>query len=146
MLTMESMRPDKQVKIASETLYIYAPLAHRIGLYNIKTELEDLSLKYEHPNIYNEILEKVKGTEEKLITFIDKFSLPIIKELTNQKFKFDITSRSKSIYSIWNKMQTKKISFEEVYDLLAIRIVFDPIEGIPEKTQCWNIYSIITII
>jgi GTP pyrophosphokinase len=134
----------KQIKIAGETLFLYAPLAHRLGLYAIKTELEDLSLKYEHPNIYNEILQKVKGTEKKRIAFINKFSLPIIKELTNQKFKFDITSRSKSIYSIWNKMQNKNVPFEEVYDIFAIRIIFEYKTKLNEKTQCWNIYSVIT--
>ncbi len=144
MRTLESMPQHKQIKIAGETLFLYAPLAHRLGLYAIKTELEDLSLKYEHPNIYNDILQKVKGTEKKRISFINKFSSPIINELTNQKFKFDVTSRSKSIYSIWNKMQNKNVPFEEVYDIFAIRIIFEYKPRLNEKTQCWNIYSVIT--
>jgi GTP diphosphokinase / guanosine-3',5'-bis(diphosphate) 3'-diphosphatase len=144
MRTLDSLPRNKQIKIANETIYLFAPLAHRLGLYAIKTELEDLSLKYRYPKIYEEIVEKIKDTEEKRIHLINKFSLPIIDKLEKNRFSFDISGRPKSIYSIWNKMQQKNVSFEEIFDLLAIRIIFDPIPDIPEKTQCWNIYSMIT--
>ena len=144
MRTLEPLPRNKQIKIANETIYLFAPLAHRLGLYEIKTELEDLSLKYRYPKIYNEIVEKIKDTEEKRIHLINKFSLPIIDKLEKNEIKFDISGRPKSIFSIWNKMQQKNISFEEIFDLLAIRIIFDPFPGTPEKTQCWNIYSMIT--
>jgi len=144
MRTLDSMPEKKQLKIASETLFLYAPLAHRLGLYAIKTELEDLSLKYQHPGIYNEILQKVTDNERKRIAYINKFSLPIINKLTNQNINYNITGRSKSIYSIWNKMQKKDIPFEEVYDIFAIRVVFEPSENLPEKNQCWDIYSVVT--
>lgn len=144
MRTLGSMPPNKRLKIAGETIYLYAPLAHRLGLYAIKTELEDLSLKYRHNKVYKQIGKQIKVNEKKRINEITKFSLPIISRLDSTNLNYEINGRPKSIYSIWNKMQTQKISFEEVYDLLAIRIVFDPVEGIPEKTQCWNIYSIIT--
>ncbi len=144
MRTLGSMPPDKKMKIASETIYIYAPLAHRLGLYAIKTELEDLSMKYRYPEIYEEIASKIKQNEKKRIAEINRFSLPIIQKLEENKIRFDISGRPKSIYSIWKKMQTKNISFEEVYDLLAIRIVFDPKPRVSEKAMCWLIYSLIT--
>lgn len=145
MRTLESLPRRKQMKIAGETLFLYAPLAHRLGLYTIKTELEDLGLKYEHPTIYEDLLQKIKDTEKKRVSFINKFSLPIIDKLTESNIKYNITGRPKSIFSIWNKMQNKNVPFEEVYDLFAIRIVFNPeLNEIPEKTQCWNIYSMIT--
>ncbi len=141
MRTIEAYSKKKQLKTVTETLYVYVPLAHRLGLYNIKTELEDLCLKYKHPEIYNEISGKIKGTSEGRSQFITNFSLPIIGALGAQKIKFDISDRTKSIYSIWTKMQKKKVSFEEVYDLFAIRIVFEP--SLPEKEteECWKIYS-----
>lgn len=144
MRTLGSMSPNKQQKIAAETIFLYAPLAHRLGLYSIKTELEDLSLKYRHPRIYEEIVGRIKDNEKKRLELIHEFSLPIIESLGKNGIKFDISGRPKSIYSIYYKMQHKNIPFEEVYDLLAIRIVFDSVPGIPEKTQCWNIYSLIT--
>ena len=144
MRTLDSLPPNKQIKIAGETTYLYAPLAHRLGLYAIKTEMEDLSLKYRHPKLYDEITLKIKSNEQKRITEINRFALPIIDKLEKEKIKFDINGRPKSIASIWNKMNTKNVPFEEVYDLLAIRIIFEPSDDIPEKTQCWNIYSIIT--
>lgn len=144
MRTLGYLPRHKQIKIAGETIYLFAPLAHRLGLYAIKTELEDLSLKYRYPKIFEDISGKIKDNEEKRVHLINKFSLPIIDKLLANNVRFDITGRPKSIYSIWNKMQTKNISFEEIFDLLAIRIVFDPIEGIPEKTQCYNIYAMIT--
>lgn len=144
MRTLASMPPNKRLKIAGETIYLYAPLAHRLGFYNIKTELEDLSLKYRHNKVYKEIKRKIDSNERKRINEITKFSLPIIGKLDEAGLKYEISGRPKSIYSVWNKMQTKKISFEEVYDLLAIRIVFEAEKSKPEKTQCWNIYSMIT--
>jgi guanosine-3',5'-bis(diphosphate) 3'-pyrophosphohydrolase len=144
MRTLDSMPEHKRLKIAGETLYLYAPLAHRLGLFSLKSELEDLSLKYEHPKTYNEISEKLTDYQNKTQHLITRFSLPIIEKLSSQEYKFDIKGRPKSIYSIWRKMQKKQIPFEEIYDLLAIRIVFDPKEGIPEKAQCWTIYSLIT--
>ena len=144
MRTLGSLPRNKQIKIAGETIYLYAPLAHRLGLYRVKSELEDLSLKYRYPEVYNEISEKILLSEERRLHLINHFSLPIIDALANNGFKFDISGRPKSIYSIWQKMHQKDVSFEEIYDLFAIRIVFTPREEIAEKTQCWNIYSIIT--
>ncbi len=144
MRTLGSLSPKKQIKIAGETIYLYAPLAHRLGLHRVKSELEDLSLKYRYPEVYNEISEKIKLTEERRLHLINHVSLPIIDALENNKFDFNISGRPKSIYSIWQKMHQKNVSFEEIYDLFAIRIVFEPKQDVPEKTQCWNVYSIIT--
>jgi len=144
MRTLDSLPEYKKMKVAGETIYLYAPLANRLGLYAIKSELEDLSFKYRHPKIYDEIASKLKHGEKKYIALINKFSLPIIEKLSQSGIKFDISGRPKSIYSIWKKMQSKNVPFEEIYDVLAVRIVFEPVPGIPEKTQCWNIYSIIT--
>jgi len=144
MRTLGSLPESKQITISAETIYLFAPLAHRLGLYAIKTELEDLSLKYRHPKIYNEIVDKINENEKRRQLFINKFSLPIIERLDESDIKFQINGRPKSIYSIWNKMKNKNIPFEEVYDLLAIRVIFEALPDIPEKTQCWNIYSLIT--
>ena len=144
MRTLDSMPPNKQLKIAGETIYLYAPLAHRLGLYAIKTELEDLSLKYRHPNVFDEIANKIKYNEKKRQQEINRFSLPLIEKLEKNNIEFDINGRPKSICSIWNKMQKKSIPFEEVYDLMAIRIVFKSLNRETEKTQCWQIYSLIT--
>lgn len=144
MRTLDSMPPNKQLKIAGETTYLYAPLAHRLGLYAIKSELEDLSLKYRHPKVFDEILNKIKDNEKKRQQEINRFSLPIIEKLEKHNIEFDISGRPKSIFSIWNKMQSKNIPFEEVYDLMAIRIVFTPVSREVEKAQCWQIYSLIT--
>jgi GTP pyrophosphokinase len=138
------MPEHKKIKIAGETIFLYAPLAHRLGLYAIKSELEDLSFKFRQPQIYEEIASKLKHSEKKNLSLINKFSMPIIEKLEESGIVFDISGRPKSIFSIWNKMQAKNVPFEEIYDVLAIRIVFEPAQGIPEKTQCWNIYSIIT--
>ena len=124
MRTLDSMPEHKRMKVAGETIYLYAPLAHRLGLFAIKTELEDLSFKFRHPRIYEEIARKVKMDEKKNLALINRFSLPIIEELNENNIIFDISGRFKSIYSIWKKMQSKNIPFEEVYDLLAVRIVF----------------------
>jgi GTP pyrophosphokinase len=143
MRTLESMPKDKQLKIASETIYLYAPLAHRLGLHAIKSELEDLSLKYTEPTIYDTIIRKLKDTEEERNRFINKFIYPIKKALAEKEFNFTITGRAKSIYSIWGKMQKKEIPFEEVFDLFAIRIIIDtPFES--EKSDSWNVYTIVT--
>lgn len=144
MRTLDSMIESKKMKIAGETIFLYAPLANRIGLYAIKSELEDLSFKYRQPVIYEEIASKMKHGEKKYYTLINKFSLPIINKLKESGLTFDISGRPKSIFSIWKKMQSKNVPFEEIYDVLAVRIVFEPLPGIPEKTTCWNIYSVIT--
>jgi len=144
MRTLDSMPEHKKMKVAGETIFLYAPLAQRLGLYAIKSELEDLSFKFRQPHIYDEIIAKLKHSEKKNIALINKFSLPIIEKLTESGFQFDISGRPKSVFSIWKKMQAKSVPFEEIYDVLAVRIVFKPVPGIPEKTQCWNIYSIIT--
>jgi guanosine-3',5'-bis(diphosphate) 3'-pyrophosphohydrolase len=144
MRTLYALPAHKQMKISAETLYLFAPLAHRMGLYAIKTELEDLSLKYRYPDVYDELEFKIKSHEKDRLEFIEEFSKPIKKQLNKSKIQFEISGRHKSIYSIWHKMQTKDVPFEEIYDLMAIRIVFTPNDDIPEKTQCWNIYSIIT--
>ncbi len=144
MRTLDSMPEHKKMKVAGETIFLYAPLAHRLGLYAIKSELEDLSFKFRQPQIYEEIAAKLKHSEKKNVALINKFALPIIEKLTEAGFKFDISGRPKSIFSIWKKMQAKNVPFEEIYDVLAVRIVFESMAGIAEKTQCWNIYSIIT--
>jgi len=144
MRTLDSMPEYKRMKIAGETVYLYAPLAHRLGLFAIKTELEDLSFKFRHPRIYDEIARKVKMDEKKNLALINRFSLPIIEALNNNNILFDISGRFKSIYSIWKKMQSKNVPFEEVYDLLAVRIVFEPGPEMSERAQCWQIYSLIT--
>jgi guanosine-3',5'-bis(diphosphate) 3'-pyrophosphohydrolase len=144
MRTLSSLPQHKQMKISSETIYLYAPLAHRLGLYGIKTELEDLSLKYRYPKIYDELNEKLHKTEQERKEFLEEFKQPIDERLKEYGLKYEITGRLKSIYSIWQKMQSKNVPFEEVFDLMAIRVVFEPDEHLPEKTQCWNIYSLIT--
>lgn len=144
MRTLDALPAAKRLKIASETVYLYAPLAHRMGLYAIKQELEDLSLKYRHPLIYQEVLKLLHDNEETRSRIIDEFVAPVREKLTSAGYQFDITGRPKSIYSIYYKMQHKNIPFEEIYDLLAVRIVFDPEPGIPEKNQCWSVYSLIT--
>ncbi|MFK7781406.1 RelA/SpoT family protein [Psychroserpens sp.] len=143
MQTMDSMRPDKQEKIASETLYIYAPLAHRIGLYNIKTELEDLGLKYTEPDVYNDILEKIKESKEEQDNYIKEFSEVIVNSLNEEGLNYDIKGRPKSIYSIRRKMVKQGVSFDEVYDKFAVRIIYKS-DVNNEKFIAWKIYSIVT--
>lgn len=143
MRTLDAMPPHKQLKIASETTFLYAPLAHRFGLYAIKSELEDLSLKYTEPEIYKTITEKLKATEKERKRVATRFIYPIKKSLSEKHFDYEIILRNKSVYSIWNKMKSKGIPFEEVYDLTAIRVIIDtPFES--EKVDCWRVYSIIT--
>ena len=144
MRTLGSMLPSKQYKIAGETLYIYAPLAHRLGLFAIKTELEDLSFKYEHPEIYKQINEQIAATAGQRNAVYEKFAAPVRERLDAMGLKYEMTARVKSAYSIWNKMETKHIPFEEVYDLYAARIVFKCDNDADEKKLCWNIYSEIT--
>ncbi len=144
MRTLNSMPEHKKMKIAGETIFLYAPLAQRLGLFSIKSELEDLSFKFRQPQIYEELASKLKHSEKKYYAVINKFSLPIIDKLTSAGYNYDINGRPKSLYSIWKKMQSKGVPFEEIYDVLAVRIVFDPVPEISEKTQCWNIYSMIT--
>ncbi len=143
MQTLDSMRVEKQVKTASETLYIYAPLAHRLGLYNIKTELENLGLKYTEPNVYKDLLNKVTDSIEEQSEYIEKFSSTIRDSLDKHKFIYEIKGRTKSIYSIRKKMLIQGVTFEEVYDKFAIRIIYkSTIQD--EKFDAWKIYSIVT--
>lgn len=144
MRTLGSMAPNKQYKIAGETLYIYAPLAHRLGLFAIKTELEDLSFKYEHPVAYQTITEQIKASEARRSAVYSDFSEPIKKRLDEMGLVYEAKARIKSVYSIWNKMETKHVPFEEVYDLYAMRIVFECDDPNREKGICWSIYSAIT--
>jgi GTP pyrophosphokinase len=143
MRTLESMPLDKQLRIASETTYLYAPLAHRLGLYAIKTELEDLALKHTEPEVYQAISERLKSSEKERKRLANRFIFPIKKSLSGKEFNFDILYRNKSIHSIWNKMKTKGIPLEEVYDLMAVRVIIDT-EPENEKVDCWRVYSILT--
>ncbi|MFT3910057.1 MAG: HD domain-containing protein [Ferruginibacter sp.] len=143
MRTMDSMKRDKQLKISSETVYVYAPLAHRMGLYNIKTEMEDLSMKYMEPDTYRYIAQKLQDTKRERTRYINDFIRPLKEKLDKTGLNFEIYGRPKSIHSIWTKIKKKGVSFEEVYDLFAIRII---VNSIPEKEKedCWKVYSIIT--
>jgi guanosine-3',5'-bis(diphosphate) 3'-pyrophosphohydrolase len=143
MRTLDSMKHEKQLKIASETIWVYAPLAHRMGLYNLKTELEDLSMKYMEPDTYKEIAKKLAETKRERTKYINEFIRPLKEKLTHAEFEFEIQGRPKSIHSIWNKIKKKGVSFEEVYDLFAIRVILDvPLDK--EKEDCWKVYSLIT--
>jgi len=143
MRTLDSMKREKQLKISSETVYVYAPLAHRMGLYNIKTELEDLAMKYLEPDEYKEIARKLSETKRERSRYINEFIKPLKEKLDRGQFEFEIYGRPKSIHSIWNKMRKKAVAFEEVYDLFAIRIIINaPPER--EKEDCWKVYSLIT--
>ncbi|NPA42766.1 MAG: bifunctional (p)ppGpp synthetase/guanosine-3',5'-bis(diphosphate) 3'-pyrophosphohydrolase [Chlorobi bacterium] len=144
MRTMDSMPRHKQEKIASETLYIYAPLAHRMGLYQIKTELEDLSLKYIDPEAYDEIVRKLKETEEDRRRYIEKFAGLVDARLKELGISYTITGRPKSIFSIYRKMKEKKVDFEDIYDIFAIRIIYKPPEPRKEKMLAWDILSTLT--
>jgi GTP diphosphokinase / guanosine-3',5'-bis(diphosphate) 3'-diphosphatase len=143
MRTLESMKREKQLKIASETIYVYAPLAHRMGLYNIKTEMEDLAMKYMEPDTYKYIAQKLTDTKRERTKYINDFIRPIKEKLDKAGFDFEIYGRPKSIHSIWNKMKKQGVSFEEVYDLFAIRILLNSaLEN--EKGDCWKVYSLVT--
>ncbi|MBX2932881.1 MAG: bifunctional (p)ppGpp synthetase/guanosine-3',5'-bis(diphosphate) 3'-pyrophosphohydrolase [Ferruginibacter sp.] len=143
MRTLESMKREKQLKISSETIYVYAPLAHRMGLYNIKTEMEDLAMKYMEPDTYKYIAKKLSDTKRERTKYINDFIRPLKEKLDKADFDFEIYGRPKSIHSIWNKMKKKGVSFEEVYDLFAIRILVNSALE-KEKEDCWKVYSIIT--
>ncbi|GAB3017488.1 RelA/SpoT family protein [Niabella terrae] len=143
MRTLDSMRREKQLKISSETVYIFVPLAHRMGLYTIKTEFEDLAMKYLEPDIYRDIAKRLAESKRERTRYINEFIKPIKEKLERNQFNFEIYGRPKNIHSIWNKMKMKHVSFEEVYDLFAIRIILDsPPEK--EKEDCWKVYSMIT--
>ncbi|MFM2136162.1 MAG: pyrophosphokinae [Bacteroidota bacterium] len=143
MRTLDSMAREKQLKIASETAFLYAPLAHRLGLYSIKTELEDLALKYTEPEIYNEIASKLQQTKRERTRFINEFMEPVREELNRIGFKYEVRSRTKSVQSIWNKMKRQGVGFEEIFDIFAVRIVIDASEE-EEKSMCWRCYSVFT--
>ena len=143
MRTLDYMKREKQLKIASETVWVYAPLAHRMGLYNVKTELEDLSMKYLEPQEYKEIARKLSETKRERTRYINEFIRPLKEKLQKADFDFEIYGRPKSIHSIWNKIKKKAVDFEEVYDLFAIRVILNsPPER--EKEDCWKVYSMIT--
>jgi GTP pyrophosphokinase len=143
MRTLESMKREKQLKISSETVFIYAPLAHRMGLYNIKTEMEDLAMKYMEPDTYREIARKLAETKKDRTRFINDFIKPIKEKVEKANISAEIYGRPKSIHSIWNKMKKKGVEFEEVYDLFAIRVILDAVPE-KEKEDCWKVYSLIT--
>ncbi|MDD2612104.1 MAG: RelA/SpoT family protein [Bacteroidales bacterium] len=151
MRTLGVMLPSKQYKISGETMYLYAPLANRLGLNRIKTELENLSFKYEHPDTYAELSKKIENTAAARNELYEKFTAPVKEKLDAMGLNYRLKARTKSIYSIWNKMQTKGLPFEEIYDILAVRIIFNTVANEPEPTvyaeekkKCWDIYSVIT--
>ncbi|MFZ9588803.1 MAG: RelA/SpoT family protein [Chitinophagaceae bacterium] len=143
MRTLDSMKREKQLKTSSETVYVYAPLAHRMGLYNLKTEMEDLAMKYLEPDTYKQIAKKLAETKRERSRYINEFIKPVKEKLDKADFKYEIYGRPKSIHSIWNKMKKKNVEFEEVYDLFAIRIIVDAAFE-QEKETCWKIYSIVS--
>ncbi len=144
MRTLASMAPAKQFKITGETMYIYAPLAHRLGLFAIKTELEELCFKYEHPETYIELTKKIEETAPQRNRIYENFAEPVVRALDKMNMTYEMRARVKSVYSIWKKMEAKSIGFNEVYDLFAVRIIFEVYPGMDEKKQCWDIYSAIT--
>ena len=144
MRTLAAQRPEKQRKIAAETQYIYAPMAHRLGLFPIKTELEDLSFKYENPEEYARIEAKLRENQDAQLSNFESFAAPIRRKLTMMGYNYKLYARTKSVYSIYKKMTKKGVPFEQIYDLLAARVVFEPTSDRSEKDQCWMIYSAIT--
>ena len=144
MRTLSSMAPAKQYKITGETNYIYAPLAHRLGLFAIKTELEELCFKYEHPKTFEEITAKIKETAADRNEIYENFAVPVKVALNKMDIEYEMRARVKSIYSIWNKMEKKQVDLHEIYDIFAVRIIFEIYPGMDEKKQCWDIYSAIT--
>lgn len=144
MRTLAAQRPEKQRKIAAETQYIYAPMAHRLGLFPIKSELENLSFKYEYPEQYAEIEAKLRANKDTQMDSFESFAAPIRRKLTMMGYDFKLYARTKTVYSVYKKMVKKGIPFEQIYDLLAARIVFEPSSDFSEKDQCWMIYSAIT--
>ncbi|MDR2690900.1 MAG: RelA/SpoT family protein [Dysgonamonadaceae bacterium] len=144
MRTLGALLPAKQYKIAGETMYLYAPMAHRLGLFAIKSELEDLSFKYEHPDEYRQISQKLEATANNREKIYDHFTTPLHPKLDELGIRYKMQKRVKSIYSIWNKMHVKRVDFEDIYDIFAVRIVFEPKPDIDVKKQCWDIYSAVT--
>lgn len=144
MRTLSSLRPEKQAKIAGETLYIYAPLAHRLGLFKIKQELEDLSFKYEHPEKYREIMARVSETESHREEIVRQFVEPVRHKLDSAGYKYEIKARVKSAYSIFRKMEKKHLSFDDIYDIYAVRVIFENDDDKLEKLRCWQIYTFFT--
>ena len=144
MRTLGSMRPEKQFKIAGETLYVYAPLAHRLGLFKIKNELEDLAFRYEHPQKYAEIMAKVSESEAHRQQIVEEFVAPVRAKLDAAGYKYEIKARVKSAFSIFNKMEKKKIPFEEIYDVYAVRVIFENDDDEKERVRCWEIYTFFT--
>lgn len=144
MRTLGALLPAKQYKIAGETMFLYAPLAHRLGLFTIKSELEDLSFKYEHPDEYKQIESRLEATASNRVKIYEHFAAPLVPKLDELGIKYKMQARVKSIYSIWNKMQAKKVDFSDIYDIFAVRIVFEPKADLDVKKQCWDIYSVIT--
>ena len=143
MRTLQSIPRNKQLKIVNETIYLYAPLAHRLGLYAFKSELEDLYLKYSEPEIFRDITSKIKDTKDARAKFIRSFIKPIKHRLNSLGIRYEIKGRPKSIYSIWSKMKKQNIPFEEVFDLFAVRIILD-VSYYQEKAYCWQVYSLVT--
>ena len=143
MRTLDSMKQEKQLKVSSETVYVFAPLAHRMGLYAVKTEMEDLAMKYLEPEIYRQIARKLAETKRERTRYINEFIKPVKEKLDRAEFKYEIFGRPKSIHSIWNKMKKKNVEFDEVYDLFAIRVIVD-VPNESEKEACWKIYSFVT--
>ncbi len=144
MRTLGSMRPEKQYKIAGETLYVYAPLAHRLGLFKIKTELEDLAFRYEHPEKYREITAYLDRSAKDREALVEEFVAPVRKKLDEAGFRYEMKARVKSAYSIFNKMEKKKISLDEIYDIYAVRVIFENDDDSLEKLRCWQIYTFFT--
>ncbi|NLA64185.1 MAG: bifunctional (p)ppGpp synthetase/guanosine-3',5'-bis(diphosphate) 3'-pyrophosphohydrolase, partial [Bacteroidales bacterium] len=144
MRTLSSMAPAKQYKITGETNFIYAPLAHRLGLFAIKTELEELCFKYEHPKTFEHITAKIQETAADRSQIYENFAKPVKVELNKMDIEYEMRARVKSVYSIWNKMEKKKVDLHEIYDIFAVRIIFEIYPGMDEKKQCWDIYSAIT--
>lgn len=144
MRTLDALRPEKQLKIADETLYVYAPLAHRLGLFKIKTELEELAFRYEHPKIYSELQSKIEASEAERRRIVEDFVNPVRKKLDAANYKYEIKTRVKSAFSIYNKMQKKQVPFEEVYDIYAVRVIFENEDDELEKIRCWEIYTFFT--
>src|SRR5882762_10009703 len=143
MRTLDYMKREKQLKISSETVWVYAPLAHRMGLYNIKTELEDLAMKYLEPEAYKDIARRLAETKRERSRYINEFIKPLREKLEAAEFDFEIYGRPKSIHSIWNKIAKKGVAFDEVYDLFAIRVILNSPPD-KEKEDCWKVYSMIT--
>ena len=144
MRTLDSLRPEKQLKIAGETLYVYAPLAHRLGLFKMKEEFEDLAFRFEHPDKYAEIMSMVDGSATRRNEVVEQFVAPVRAKLDAAGFKYTIKARVKSAYSIWRKMVKKNVGFSDIYDVYAVRVVFENENEADEAIRCWQIYTFFT--